>query len=94
MTTYPCCEHCVEDKIHDVPDDGHEIPCNSHGPCSSRPGENTVWTENAALRATIERVKDVVRAERFDLDDPKRRAYQQGRRAMTKVFRDAIEGRS
>jgi len=47
--------------------------------------------------ATIERVKDVVRAERQDdSTEPSgslRRAYQQGRRDMTRVFRAAIEQR-
>ena len=98
MSTYPCCEHCAEDNIHDVPKDGHEIPCNTLGPCSTRPHENTVWTENAALRATVERVKDVIRAERFDLDARPGgkawdRAYTQGRRDMTAIFRAAIEGK-
>ena len=60
---YACCEHCAEDKIHDVPTDGHEIACNASGPCSTRPSENTVWTENAALRATVERLT----SERDDL---------------------------
>jgi hypothetical protein len=35
---YACCEHCVEDTIHDVPTDGHEIACNASGLCSTRPG--------------------------------------------------------
>lgn len=27
---YPCCEHCADDPIHDVPKDGHELPCTLH----------------------------------------------------------------
>jgi len=83
MSTYPCCEHCAEDKIHDVPKDGHEIPCNTHGLCSTRPDENTVWTQNAALRATTERVKALI-------DDPQ---VLDDWIAISKV-RAAIEGSS
>ena len=28
---YACCEHCKDDQIHDVPVDGHLIPCNYPG---------------------------------------------------------------
>lgn len=26
--TYPCCPHCADDVIHDVPKDGHDLPCD------------------------------------------------------------------
>jgi len=59
---YPCCEHCPEDTVHDVEVDGHEIPCNAPGPCSTRPSENTVWTENATLRSEVERLSAALAA--------------------------------
>jgi len=26
--TYRCCPHCKDDVIHDVPQDGHDLPCD------------------------------------------------------------------
>lgn len=26
--TYRCCPHCKDDAIHDVPENGHDLPCN------------------------------------------------------------------
>lgn len=23
-----CCQHCADDPVHDVPVDGHELPCD------------------------------------------------------------------
>jgi hypothetical protein len=25
---FPCCEHCADDSIHDVPKDGHSLSCS------------------------------------------------------------------
>ena len=58
--TYPCCEHCAEDNIHDVPTDGHEIACNASGPCSTRPGERDYLTELTAARATLAKIAAIV----------------------------------
>ena len=31
---YRCCPHCAYDPVHDVPKDGHTVPCNAnHGRC-------------------------------------------------------------
>jgi hypothetical protein len=56
-----------------------------------------VERQRAEALVTIERVKDVIRAERQgDRTEPgngTRRAYQQGRRDMTAVFRAALEAK-
>ena len=26
-SVYPCCEHCADDPVHDVPKDGHTVDC-------------------------------------------------------------------
>lgn len=58
--TYPCCEHCAEDNIHDVPADGHDIPCNASGPCSTRPGSSDHITELLEARATLAKIAAIV----------------------------------
>lgn len=30
-TRYRCCEHCAQDIVHDVPTDGHDLPCDLKG---------------------------------------------------------------
>ena len=52
---HPCCEHCAEDSIHDVPTDGHEIACNASGPCSTRPHEREF-----AGTQSLDRIWDLV----------------------------------
>lgn len=27
--TWPCCPHCAEDTVHDLPKDTHDLPCTS-----------------------------------------------------------------
>lgn len=57
---YLCCRHCVEDKIHDVPKDGHDGPCST---CDD-PGAMTrerlrdAEAEVARLRAELETMGD------------------------------------
>ena len=54
---YLCCEHCIEDPIHDVKVDGHDLPCTR---CRDTPMLDTIarlTRERDEAFATIARMR-------------------------------------
>lgn len=48
---YPCCTHCEDDIVHDVPKDGHTVSCSI---CDGMPALAAAW--EAGYRAGTSRL--------------------------------------
>ena len=64
MTTYPCCEHCADDPVHDVAKDGHDLPCTR---CSEKVMYTRGFQDGARSQEPSEWVQQQIEAAKDEI---------------------------